>query len=106
MNITQNRPVQDCLVEIDGKRRAEQGADDGRGNELRTALETQYPAAAKRRNRNQVLHQQANAVSAVGDVGGKPEQDQDGQRDQRAAARQRIDVAGDETHQRYRGVEP
>src|SRR6185503_18126298 len=80
--------AQQGLVEIDGELGADHGADDGGQHELPRAREVERAALAERSNGDYVLQQHADAVRAVRDVRGQPEEDQNRQREQRAAARE------------------
>jgi hypothetical protein len=98
-----DRTVHQRLVEINSQRRADDRSNHGRHGEPRTLADNQRTAPAKRRDGDDVLHEYADAICAVRYIRRQAEQDQDGQRDQRPAAGQRVDETGNESNDRNRG---
>jgi hypothetical protein len=100
-----NRPVQQGFVEVDRERRTDQRAEHGGHGEPGTFTDIQRAPPTEGRYGDDVLYEYADPVGTVRHIGRQAEQDQDRECDQRAAAGQRVDEAGNKSNDRNRGEE-
>ena len=86
--------VHGLFVEIDRDHGPDDGPEHGRDRVPDAAGRVQRAFASKGADADDVLHDDADPVGAVGHTGRQSKKDEHGQRDERTAPRQRVDDAG------------